>query len=113
MLVRGLLIIIKQKKISWWPKIGVVYSKGAELRKMFSDTMQSVTMMMNPNRVAPPPVWLLYVIWYDMSVIRYGMNNWLAGWLNYYIYVILYDMSIWLVGLKYVLYLRSNCFILH
>ena len=56
MLIRGLLIIIKQKKISWWPNIGVVYSKGAELRKMFSDTMQSVTMTMNPSRVPPPPV---------------------------------------------------------
>ncbi|XP_067932931.1 neurofibromin-like [Watersipora subatra] len=53
MLVRGLLIIIKQKKITWWPKIGVVYSKGEELRKMFSDTMQSV-MLMIPNRVPPP-----------------------------------------------------------
>lgn len=56
LLVRGLLIIINQKKISWWPKIDVVYSKGAELRKMFSDTMQSVTMTMNHNRVPPPQV---------------------------------------------------------
>ncbi|KAF6025161.1 Nf1 [Bugula neritina] len=52
LLVRGLLKIINQKKISWWPKIDMVYSEGPQLRKMFSDTMQSVTMTMNPSRVS-------------------------------------------------------------
>lgn len=55
-LVMGLLQIINQEKISWWPSITIVYSRAADLRKMFTDTMQSVNQMWTLTRTAQPPV---------------------------------------------------------
>jgi len=43
-LFTGLLQIINQERRSWWPNINIIYNKGADLRKMYSETMQAVNM---------------------------------------------------------------------
>ncbi|XP_049859509.1 neurofibromin isoform X2 [Schistocerca gregaria] len=42
-LVSSLYRIITQPRLSWWPQIDLVYSKSAELRSMFTDTLNKVT----------------------------------------------------------------------
>ncbi|XP_015607506.1 neurofibromin isoform X2 [Cephus cinctus] len=42
-LVSSLYKIITQPRLPWWPQIDLVYSRSAELRNMFTDTLNKVT----------------------------------------------------------------------
>lgn len=42
-LVCSLFRIITQVRLSWWPKIDIIYSKAPELRLMFLDTLLKAT----------------------------------------------------------------------
>lgn len=35
--------IVTQPRLPWWPQIDLVYSRSAELRNMFTDTLNKVT----------------------------------------------------------------------
>lgn len=42
-LVRSLYKIIIQPRLHWWPLVDLLYSRSAELRAMFTDTLNKVT----------------------------------------------------------------------
>lgn len=42
-LVNALHRIITQTRLPWWPQISIIYGKAAELRSMFTDTLNKVT----------------------------------------------------------------------
>ena len=35
-----------QRRLVWWPNISIIYGKAAELRNMFTDTLNKVTQCM-------------------------------------------------------------------
>ncbi|XP_011426816.1 neurofibromin isoform X4 [Magallana gigas] len=48
-LVNALHRIITQHPLAWWPRINIIYGKAAELRSMFTDTLNKVTQGMATN----------------------------------------------------------------
>ncbi|KAI1285846.1 Neurofibromin [Halotydeus destructor] len=42
-LVCSLYRVVTQPRLAWWPKIEIIYSKGQELRTIFTDTLNKVT----------------------------------------------------------------------
>ncbi|XP_062578923.1 neurofibromin-like isoform X10 [Saccostrea cucullata] len=48
-LVNALHRIITQQRLPWWPSINIIYGKAAELRSMFTDTLNKVTQGMATN----------------------------------------------------------------
>ncbi|XP_021368387.1 neurofibromin-like isoform X2 [Mizuhopecten yessoensis] len=59
-LVNALHRIITQPRLPWWPNINIIYSKAAELRSMFTDTLNKVTQGMASHN-APKGTTLPYV----------------------------------------------------
>ncbi|XP_012282166.1 neurofibromin isoform X3 [Orussus abietinus] len=51
-LVSSLYRIVTQPRLSWWPQIDLVYSRSAELRSMFTDTLNKVTQ----SYISPTPL---------------------------------------------------------
>ncbi|XP_052799724.1 neurofibromin-like isoform X3 [Mya arenaria] len=48
-LVNALHRIITQRRLAWWPNISIIYNKAAELRNMFTDTLNKVTQGMTSH----------------------------------------------------------------
>lgn len=43
-----------QRRLAWWPNISLIYGKAAELRNMFTDTLNKVTQGMTSHTTTKP-----------------------------------------------------------
>ena len=46
--------LILQRRLAWWPNISIIYGKAAELRNMFTDTLNKVTQGMTSHTTTKP-----------------------------------------------------------